>query len=45
MFEDATRALSGTPKDKAQSSSASSDMDQLKAELAALQAKVDKLSR
>ena len=45
MFEDATRALSGTPKDKAQSSSASSDMDQLRAELAALQAKVDKLSR
>ena len=45
MFEDATRALSGTPKDKAQSSSASSDMDQLRAELAALQAQVDQLSR
>ena len=45
MFEDATRAFSAMPKDKPQSSSASSDMDQLKAELAALQAKVDKLSR
>src|ERR1700745_1400689 len=44
MFEDARRAFSG--KQKAESkSSANSDMDQLKAELAALQAKVDRLSR
>ena len=44
MFEDASRAFSGTSKDQA-APGARSDMDELKAELAALQAKVDKLSR
>jgi polyhydroxyalkanoate synthesis repressor PhaR len=43
MFEDASRAFSG--KQKSEGKPASSDVDQLKAELAALQAKVDKLSR
>jgi polyhydroxyalkanoate synthesis repressor PhaR len=43
MFEDASRAFSG--KGKAEAKPASSDVEQLKAELAALQAKVDKLSR
>jgi polyhydroxyalkanoate synthesis repressor PhaR len=44
MFEDASRAFSG--KQKAESKPGpNSDMDQLKAELAALQAKVDRLSR
>ena len=44
MFEDATRAFSSKKSD-ARPSGGGSDMDQLKAELAALQAKVDKLSR
>src|SRR5438094_9076758 len=49
MFEDASRAFGGAktregPKAEAKPST-NSDMDQLKAELAALQAKVDKLSR
>jgi polyhydroxyalkanoate synthesis repressor PhaR len=43
MFEDAAQAFGG--KAKVGPKSTSSDMDQLKAELAALQAKVDKLSR
>ena len=43
MFEDASRAFTG--KGKAESKPTSSDVEQLKAELAALQAKVDKLSR
>jgi polyhydroxyalkanoate synthesis repressor PhaR len=43
MFEDAAQAFSGKPK--AETKTTSSDMDQLKAELAALQARVDKLSR
>jgi len=43
MFEDASRAFSGKPK--AESKSPATDVDELKAELAALQAKVDKLSR
>jgi len=43
MFEDASRAFSGKSKAEPQPS-ANSDMEQLKAELAALQAKVDKLS-
>jgi len=43
MFEDASRAFSGKSK-AAPQPSAKSDMEQLKAELAALQAKVDKLS-
>jgi polyhydroxyalkanoate synthesis regulator protein len=42
MFEDASRAFAGKPKTEAKSTS--SEMDELKAELAALQAKVDKLS-
>jgi polyhydroxyalkanoate synthesis repressor PhaR len=43
MFEDASRAFTGKAKPEAKQSI--SDVDQLKAELAALQAKVDKLSR
>ena len=43
MFEDASRAFGG--KKSEARPSGNSDMDQLKAELAALQAKVDKLSR
>ena len=43
MFEDASRAFSG--KAKGEPKSGNSDVDQLKAELAALQAKVDRLSR
>jgi len=46
MFEDASRAFTGKGKTESKgTSSSNSDMDQLKAELAALQAKVDKLSR
>jgi polyhydroxyalkanoate synthesis repressor PhaR len=49
MFEDASRAFTGKAKGKPEANpsgnSSSSDVDQLKAELAALQAKVDKLSR
>ena len=41
MFEDATKAFTGKPK----SDSDESEVDQLRAELAALQAKVDKLVR
>jgi polyhydroxyalkanoate synthesis repressor PhaR len=44
VFEDASRAFGVKPKGESKSAS-SSDMDQLKAELAALQAKVDRLSR
>jgi len=43
MFEDASRAFTGKGKPDAKASS--SDVEQLKAELAALQAKVDRLSR
>ncbi len=43
MFEDAAQAFTG--KRTAADKPSSSDMDQLRAELAALQAKVDKLSR
>ncbi len=43
MFEDAAQALAGKAKPEAKASS--SDVEQLKAELAALQAKVDRLSR
>ena len=43
MFEDASRAFSG--KAKPEAPSGNSDVEQLKAELAALQAKVDRLSR
>jgi polyhydroxyalkanoate synthesis repressor PhaR len=43
MFEDASRAFSGKAKGEAKPSS--SDVEELKAELAALQAKVDRLSR
>jgi polyhydroxyalkanoate synthesis repressor PhaR len=46
MFENAAQALTGKAKGKSEpSQTSSSDVDQLKAELAALQAKVDKLSR
>jgi polyhydroxyalkanoate synthesis regulator protein len=48
MLGDAAEVFTGKKsetKPKAASSTGSSDMDQLKAELAALQAKVDKLSR
>jgi polyhydroxyalkanoate synthesis repressor PhaR len=45
MFEDASRAFTGKPKSEAKpEAAAGSDVDQLKAELAALQAKVDRLS-
>ena len=43
MFEDAAQAFSGKPKSEARPSS--SEVEQLKADLAALQAKVDRLSR
>jgi polyhydroxyalkanoate synthesis repressor PhaR len=43
MFEDASRAFTGKAKSEAKQDS--SDVDQLRAELAALQAKVDKLNR
>jgi polyhydroxyalkanoate synthesis repressor PhaR len=43
MFEDAAQAFAG--KGKAEPKASTSDVDQLKAELAALQAKVDRLSR
>ena len=47
MFEDASRAFSGKGKgpSQAQAKPSGSDMDELRAELAALQAKVDKLGR
>jgi polyhydroxyalkanoate synthesis regulator protein len=43
MFEDASRAF--TAKGKPEPKPSNSDVEQLKAELAALQAKVDRLSR
>jgi polyhydroxyalkanoate synthesis repressor PhaR len=43
MFDEASRAFAGKGKTEAKPSS--SDVEQLKAELAALQAKVDRLSR
>jgi polyhydroxyalkanoate synthesis repressor PhaR len=43
MFEDAGRVFTG--KAKAETTPRSNDVDQLRAELAALQAKVDRLSR
>ena len=47
MFEDASRAFSGKPKAEGNpaATTTDSDVEQLKAELAALQAKVEKLSR
>ena len=45
MFEDASRALSGKGKPQAQPKPSGGDMDELRSELAALQAKFDKLSR
>lgn len=46
LFEDASRAFSGKKAEqKPEAAAPGSDMDQLKAELAALQAKVDRLSR
>jgi len=44
MFEDASRAFSGKPKTETHKPT-HDEVDQLKAELAALQAKVDRLSR
>jgi len=44
MFEDAAQAFTGKSKTEGQPAG-NSDVDQLKAELAALQAKVDRLSR
>ena len=43
MFEDASRAFTGKPKPEARPTT--SEVEQLKSELAALQAKVDRLSR
>ena len=43
VFEDASRAFGATPKSDSKPNT--SDVEQLKAELAALQAKVDRLSR
>jgi polyhydroxyalkanoate synthesis repressor PhaR len=45
LFGDAAQVLAGKSKGEAQQSSSSGDVEQLKAELAALQAKVDKLGR
>jgi len=45
IFEDASRAFGVKGRGKGENGASSSDVDQLKAELAALQAKVDKLSR
>jgi polyhydroxyalkanoate synthesis repressor PhaR len=45
MFEDAAQAFAGKSKSDAKPSGTSSDVEQLKADLAALQAKVDKLGR
>jgi polyhydroxyalkanoate synthesis repressor PhaR len=45
MFEDASRAFTGKAGSRAEPNPSSSDMDELRAELAALQAKVDKLTR
>ena len=44
MFEDAAQAFTGKPKANA-AQATSSDVEQLKSELAALQAKVDRLNR
>jgi polyhydroxyalkanoate synthesis repressor PhaR len=45
MFEDAAQAFTGHKKADAKPAAGGDEVDQLKAELAALQAKVDKLSR
>jgi polyhydroxyalkanoate synthesis repressor PhaR len=45
MLEEAGRAFSGKPKAEAKPTPTGSEVDQLKAELAALKAKVDKLGR
>ena len=45
ILEDAAQAFSGKAKAKADAAATNSDVDQLKAELAALQAKVDRLNR
>ena len=45
MFEEAGRALAGSAKAKAAEKDGASDVDKLRAELAALQAKVDKLGQ
>jgi polyhydroxyalkanoate synthesis repressor PhaR len=45
MFEDASRAFSGKAKGQDKTAGPDSDVDQLRAELAALQAKIDRLGR
>jgi polyhydroxyalkanoate synthesis repressor PhaR len=45
MFEDASRAFGAKAKAQPEPARSASDVEQLKAELAALQAKVDRLSR
>jgi polyhydroxyalkanoate synthesis regulator protein len=45
MFEDAAQAFSGKAKAEPKASGNASEVDELKAELDALRAKVDKLSR
>ena len=45
MFGDAAQAFTPKPKGEAKANEGGSDVDELKAELAALQAKVDRLSR
>jgi len=45
MFEEASRALVGKTKGEDKKASADSDVDDLRAELAALQAKIDRLGR
>ena len=45
MFEDASRAFTGKAKAKEPKAAPSGDVDQLRAELAALQAKIDRLGK
>ena len=45
MFEDASRAFTGKVKGEAENGGRDRDVDQLRAELAALQAKIDRLGR
>ncbi len=45
MFEDASRAFTGKVKSEAEHAGRDRDVDQWRAELAALQAKIDRLAR
>lgn len=45
MFEEAAHSFTGAPKKKAESDSSADELAKLKAELASLQAKVDKLGK